>query len=90
MSGAVVQGEERAAVATPDGLLTRENIDFDVSRHTGGGDRFDAGMAHALARGWDWADALRPGNARASWYVGTGETGTPGDLADFLRERHRA
>lgn len=86
LTAAVVHGESRAAAAASDGLVADENFDVDAVRHTGGGDRFDAGLAHALARGWGWADALRLGNACASWYVATGESGTPGELAGFLRE----
>ncbi len=87
VAAVVVHGESRAAAATADGLVTDENFEVEATRHTGGGDRFDAGLAHALARGWGFADALRLGNAAASWYVANGESGTPGELAGLLRDR---
>lgn len=87
LAGAVVHGADRAAVATAEDLATAGNFDVNATRHTGGGDRFDAGLAHALARGWGWTEALRLGNACASWYVATGASGTAGELAGFLRER---
>lgn len=83
----VAHGEERATAVTADGHYRVENFDVEPTRATGGGDRFDAGLVHALHRGWGWEAALTLGNACASYYVGTGETGTAGDLADFLRER---
>lgn len=86
VTGVVVHGESRAAVATAGGLASEQNFDVDPTRHTGGGDRFDAGLAHALGRGWSWTDALRLGNACASRYVATGETGTAEELAAFVRD----
>ena len=88
IAGVVVHGEARAAVATDEGVAAERNFDVDPTRHTGGGDRFDAGLAHALARGWGWSDALLLGNACASRYVATGETGTRADVAAFLRGHH--
>lgn len=43
-------------------------------RETGAGDQFGAGLAHALARGWDWGLALALGNACGSYYVETART----------------
>lgn len=85
LAAAVVHGEDRAAAATPGGVVSVRNFEVEPTRHTGGGDRFDAGLASALARGWGWTDALRLGNACASRYVATGETGVAADLAGFLR-----
>ena len=87
VSTVVLHGKSRAAVATTDGLTSEQNFDVEPTRHTGGGDRFDAGLAHALASGWEWSDALRLGNACASRYVATGETGTRAELAAFVREQ---
>lgn len=87
LSAAVVHDAERAAAATRDGVVTVGNFDVTPTRYTGGGDRFDAGLAFALARGWEWRAALGLGNACASRYVATGETGGPAELAAFLRER---
>lgn len=86
-AGAVVHGKSRAAVATTDGVVSEQNFDVDPTRHTGGGDRFDAGLAHGLARGWDWEETLRLGNACASLYIATGESGTSGELAAFVRDQ---
>lgn len=85
---AVVVHEATAAVAaTPEGRVRVENHTVDPVRHTGGGDRFDAGLGHALALGWSWEDALRLGNACASRYVATARSGTVDELAAFLRGR---
>lgn len=87
LASVVVHGASRAIAATAEGLVVERNFDVDASRHTGGGDRFDAGLAHALAREWGWEDALRLGNACASRYVASGESATRDDLTAFLRER---
>lgn len=63
LAGAVGHGESQAIAATQDDVVTVANFDVDVARKTGGGDRFDAGMAYALAGEWTWEDALRLGNA---------------------------
>lgn len=87
LTAAVLHETDAAVAATPDGRVRVENFDVDPARNTGGGDRFDAGLAHALALGWGWEGALRLGNACASRYVATGETGSAVELARFLRER---
>lgn len=87
LTSVVVHEADEAVASTPEGEIRVENVTVDPVRHTGGGDRFDAGLAHALARGWDWEDALRLGNACASRYIATGESATPEELAAFLRER---
>lgn len=86
-AAAVVHEADAAVAATPAGDVRVENFEVDPVRHVGGGDRFDAGLGHALARGWSWTDALGLGNACASRYVATGEAGTAADLAAFLRRR---
>ncbi|WP_436926450.1 carbohydrate kinase family protein [Halosimplex amylolyticum] len=87
LAAVVVHEADAAVAATPEGRVRVENVAVDPVRHTGGGDRFDAGLAHALAREWDWEDALLLGNACASRYIATGESGTGEELATFLRER---
>lgn len=87
LAAAVVHEAEVAVAATSEGRLRVENFDVEPVRHTGGGDRFDAGLGHALARDWSWEDALRLGNACASRYVATGESATSAELAAFLRQR---
>jgi sugar/nucleoside kinase (ribokinase family) len=56
----------------------------DRARRTGGGDRFSAGLAHALAADWDWPAALALGNACAAHYVATGRTGDPETLREHV------
>ncbi|WP_459192752.1 carbohydrate kinase family protein [Halosimplex sp. J119] len=87
LTAAVVHEADEAVAATPEGTVRIENVAVDPVRHTGGGDRFDAGLSHALAREWDWTDALRLGNACASRYIATGDSATPEELATFVRER---
>lgn len=88
--GAAVVHETDAAVAvTAEGRERVENFDVEAVRHTGGGDRFDAGLGFALARGWSWRDALLLGNACASRYVATGESAGRSELAAFLRAHER-
>jgi len=87
LTAAVLHETEAAVAATSGGRVRVENFDVDPVRNTGGGDRFDAGLARALALDWSWEDALRLGNACASRYVATGETGSAAELARFLRER---
>lgn len=86
LDAAVVHETEAAVAALPGERVRVENFDVEAVRHTGGGDRFDAGLAHALARDWSWEDALRVGNACASRYVATGESATTTELGEFLRE----
>lgn len=87
VSAAVVHEADVAVASTSEGRIRVENFDVEPVRNTGGGDRFDAGLAHALARGWSWEDALRLGNACASYYVASGDSGTAAGLAAFLRDR---
>lgn len=89
VTAVVSHGLERADAATPEGRLSVPN--FRVSqrrRDTGGGDRFDAGLAHTLAAGWGWKAALEVGNRCAAFYVENGTSGTPRDLASFDRPRY--
>ena len=85
ITAAVLHGVDRAVAATADGTAVVENFDVArLSRFTGGGDRFSAGLGFALANGWGWRPALRLGNACASYYVETGSTGDADDLVGFV------
>jgi len=89
----VVRHEEAAALAVTDerfdGSTTRvENFDArSITRRTGAGDRFTAGLAHALGNGLGVEAALALGNSCATYFIEHGETGTHEALAEFLAER---
>lgn len=77
IDAAVKHGRREAVAATAGGTTRVENLAVaDPTRHTGGGDHFTGGLAFALAAAWDWELALALGNACASYYVETGETGS--------------
>lgn len=85
LHGAVLHEVQRAVAATGDGTVSVPNVDTEnATRYMGGGDRFTAGLAHALAAGRPWADALALGNACASYYVLVGETAAPEDIRAFV------
>lgn len=85
ITAAVMHARAAAAVATRDERTRVPNYDARTPRrHTGGGDRFSGGLAHALACGWPWDVALACGNACAVHYVETGETATAEDLSAFV------
>jgi sugar/nucleoside kinase (ribokinase family) len=90
---AVVRHDEPAAVAAADarfdgGTARVENFEArEIRRRTGAGDRFTAGLAHALGSGLAVAPALALGNACATYFVEHGETGSREALAAFLAER---
>lgn len=87
LDAAVVHGQERALAAIPDDLVTVPTLPVDRAvRHTGAGDRFDGGLAHALAVGWDWSTALAAGNACAAHFVATADTADPSALRSSLRD----
>jgi sugar/nucleoside kinase (ribokinase family) len=85
----VVVHEKEAAYAThADDTTTVPNVAIDhATRNTGGGDRFGAGFLHGLAVGADLDAALALGNACASYYVATGETGMADELVEFIDDR---
>jgi len=88
ITAVVMHARDEAAVATSDGRARVPNYEVaQPARHTGGGDRFSGGLAHALACGWDWDVALACGNACAVYYVGSGDTGTAADLRAFVEDR---
>lgn len=90
---AVVRHDEPAAVAATDdrfggGTARVENFEArQIRRRTGAGDRFTAGLAHALGSGLAVAPALALGNACATYFIEHGETGSRAALAEFLAER---
>ncbi|WP_044958285.1 PfkB family carbohydrate kinase, partial [Halarchaeum acidiphilum] len=78
----------RAAVARDGTGTTRcPNVAVEARRYTGGGDRFSAGLAYALAAEWALDDALTLANACASFYVSHAETAGPDRLAAWLATR---
>lgn len=85
---AVVSHErDRAVAGTPDGLWQVPNVDApQVTRRTGGGDRFGAALAVARTAGLDWRVSLAAANACASHFVATGESATWAALESFLDE----
>lgn len=85
IEAAVMHARDEAAVATAGELTTVASVPVDSpERHTGGGDRFTGGLGYGLASGWDWELALALGNACAAYYVETGDTGTAGDIVEFV------
>lgn len=88
ISGVVLHEAPRAHVATRAGYRSVENFDAEhVERTAGAGDRFTAGLGHALGHGWGWQVGLELGNACASTYVETGETGSRAEILEYVRER---
>lgn len=85
--GAVVHDADQAVAATESEVLSVRNYRVERHRRRTGGDRFDAGLVHALAAGWGWRAALELGNRCASFYVERGTTGTPAELAALDRPR---
>ncbi len=89
----VVRHDEPAALSATDdrlggGMARVENFDArSITRRTGAGDRFTAGLAHALGSGLDPEAALALGNACATYFIENGATGTREALAAFLAER---
>jgi sugar/nucleoside kinase (ribokinase family) len=88
VSAVVSHETEAARAASEDGTTTVPNVVIDsVSRNTGGGDRFGAGLLHGLTVGGDLEAAMALGNACASYYVETGETATADDIVAFIDDR---
>lgn len=85
ITAAVLHATDEAVVATRDGIASVANRSVEnPKRETGAGDRFGAGLAHALAREWDWAIALALGNACGAYYVENAETATRETLREWL------
>ena len=84
----VLHGKSAAVAATREGAFRLANLTArEAVGHTGPGDCFDAGLAHALARDWDWETALAFGNLAATYRVETDETGDRAELRAYLDER---
>jgi sugar/nucleoside kinase (ribokinase family) len=85
VEGFVVHAAPETLAATPADLLTVEtSIIEDPATNTGGGDRFSAAVACALADGWDLYPALELANAVAGHFIRTGETPTVASLRASL------
>lgn len=81
----VLHAVEAALAATDDGVVRVPNVEVESTvRQAGAGDRFNGGLAAARGAGLGWEAALACGNACASHYVATGETGDPEALRDFV------
>lgn len=87
-STAIVRhGRPAATAATTDGRVAVPTIEADgANRQTGAGDRFSAGLAHGLAAGCGWENALGLGNLCASYHVEYGETGTRESLTEYATQ----
>ncbi|ADJ15113.1 PfkB family carbohydrate kinase [Halalkalicoccus jeotgali] len=86
ISAAVLHAGSAAVAATPEGVVSVPTRPVEEPvRETGAGDRFDAGLAYALARDWDWDLALALGNACAAHYVATARTADRETLRARLR-----
>ncbi len=81
----VLHTTSKAIAATADGLVEVTNRSVaEPIRETGAGDRFGAGLAHALARDWGWELALALGNACGAHYVETARTADRETLVEWL------
>lgn len=84
---AVLHAESAAVARAATGTTRCPNLDVDARRYTGGGDRFSAGLAYAIAAGWALPEALTLANACATFYVAHAETAGPDRLAAWLATR---
>lgn len=85
ITGVVLHTADEALAATAEGVIEIPNRPIEEPvRETGAGDRFTAGLAHALARGWDWELALALGNACGAHYVETARTAGREALLEWL------
>lgn len=85
LTGLVLHAESEATAAIRGRSVSVENFTVEKPvRKTGAGDRFDAGLVHALVRDWGWKDALALGNACASYAVETAETADGATLRSWL------
>lgn len=88
LEATVIHHREWALGSTSTDSICVPNLEANSEkRATGAGDRFNGGMAHALASGWSWEVALLLGNACASYHVETGETATVESIISFLSDR---
>lgn len=85
LAATVLHAESTAVAATRDRRVSVENLTVEEPvRKTGAGDRFDAGLVHALVRDWGWEVALALGNACASYAVETAGTADRVALRSWL------
>ncbi|MBP2250808.1 sugar/nucleoside kinase (ribokinase family) [Halarchaeum solikamskense] len=84
---AVVHAADAAVARDASGTTRCPNLTVDARRYTGGGDRFSAGLAYALAADWTLGEALTLANACATFYVSHAETAGTERLAAWLAER---
>lgn len=85
ITGVVLHTADEALAATSGGVIEVPNRSVDEpARETGAGDRFTAGLAHALAREWDWELALALANACGAHYVETARTADREAIIEWL------
>lgn len=85
ITGVLLHTADEALAATSGGVVSVPNRSVEEpARETGAGDRFTAGLAHALARGWDWELALALANACGAHYVETARTADREALLEWL------
>ncbi|MFC6904270.1 PfkB family carbohydrate kinase [Halalkalicoccus tibetensis] len=85
VTGVVLHTADEALAATAEGVIEVPNRSVDEpARETGAGDRFTAGLAHALAHEWDWELALALGNVCGAYYVENAETADREALIEWL------
>lgn len=88
VAGVACHERERAVAATREGTVAVENLDVEEPvTGVGGGDRFSAALARALADDWRWPTALALGNACASYHVDHGESADCDDLRSYVPDR---
>jgi len=83
----VLHADDAAVARDATGTTRCSNLAVDPRRYTGGGDRFSAGLAYALAADWTLGEALTLANACATFYVSHAETAGTDRLAAWLAER---
>lgn len=86
IAATVLHSESRAVAATRNRSVAVGNLTVEEPvRKTGAGDRFDAGLVHALVRDWGWEVALALGNACASYAVDRAGTADLAALQSWLK-----
>lgn len=85
LTATVLHAASAAIAVARDRSVAVENLTVEGPVHeTGAGDRFDAGLVHALVRDWEWEVALALGNACASYAVETAGTANREALRSWL------
>ena len=89
ITAAVVHTTNEATAATGTGIVCVANRSVEnPARETGAGDRFGAGLAHALARDWNWKSALALGNVCGAYYVENVETATRETIYEWFKDQN--